>query len=220
MQPHDFITLSKSARDITNQRFGRLFVLGPIDRDTKGKIVWLCLCDCGNYSFPVTGSLLKGRSKSCGCLHKDLLASIFTSHGLYRHPLYFTWKDILKRCCNSHSTHYKHYGGRGITVFSMWHNSLEKFIAYVSALPNYGLEGYSLDRIDNNGNYTPGNLRWATNKQQARNRTSNYLITYQGQTKCVIEWAEEFLIHQDTIRYRLNKGWSIHKALTTPVRKG
>lgn len=219
MANHDFITISKSAKDLTGQRFGRLSVLGPIDRDKFSNIIWLCLCDCGKYSHSIRGSLISGSSESCGCLQSELVSSRFTTHGLTSHPLYFVWKDILKRCLNPLSKPYPRYGGRGISVFPDWINSLEKFISYASSLPDYGMPNLTLDRTDNDGNYEPENLRWVTRTKQARNTRRNHLLTYKNETKCIAEWAEILGISTDVISKRLKSGWSVEKTLSTPILK-
>ena len=122
---------------------------------------------------------------------------------------------MLTRCNNKNDTRYQWYGGRGITVCDRW-SKFENFLADMGERP----EKMTLDRIDTNGNYCPENCRWATNKQQHRNKRSNRLLTHDGETKCVAEWAETVGISQGALASRIDVyGWSVEKALTTPVRK-
>jgi hypothetical protein len=142
-------------------------------------------------------------SKECG---------VGLKHGLCGTSEYLTWGDMCSRCTNINHHAYADYGGRGISVCNRWLNSFEDFLTDVGRRPS---AKFSLDRFpDKNGNYEPGNVRWATSKQQQRNTRSNRLLTYNGETKCVAEWAEETGIPGGTI---LRLGWSTEKILTTPI---
>lgn len=216
MQPQ-FIILSPIAKDLRGQRFGRLIALGPISRDRHKHIVWLCQCDCGNKANVALQSLRSGTTRSCGCLYKQDIGRRSTTHGMSKTKVYKTWLHIKKRCYNPLAHDYQYYGERGISVCSQWHDSFECFRDYVSELPNFGIKGYSLDRIDNNGNYEPGNIRWATRKQQSRNRRITRMLTHKGKTQSVGAWAEEMGIPLYLIKNRIYKyGWSIERALTSP----
>lgn len=210
MQPH-FITLHPNAKDITGQQFGRLTVIGPVRRTIHRQISWLCHCQCGN-SHIANGTELRSNSiKSCGCL--------LVTRGATDSPLGHVWYGILRRCHNPNDKDYPNYGGRGITVCDAWRDNFAEFEAYASQLPHYGEKNYSLDRIDNSLGYFPGNIRWATPTQQSRNKRDNKLITFDGQTKCIGEWAKILGIKTITLRTRLDRlGWSPEKALTQKVR--
>jgi len=128
---------------------------------------------------------------------------------------YHSWAGMCARCRNKNNIMYQRYGARGITVCSRW-LSFENFLADMGEKP----AGTSLDRKDNDGNYCPENCRWATRNQQNRNRRSNRLLTYDGVTKCLVEWAETIGISKRTLANRVNRGgWSVEKALTTPARR-
>ncbi len=131
-------------------------------------------------------------------------------------PEYNTWEGIKQRCHNPNEKRYAEYGGRGITVCVRWRESFEAFLADVGSRPS---PEHSLDRLDNDRGYEPGNVRWATRSQQQRNRrTTNHRLTFRGETRCVTEWAEILGISERTLRARAVRGWSAERALTTPVQ--
>lgn len=151
------------AIDLAGKRFGRLVVTGRSKRKRQnGEVRWWCECDCGVLQpVEVSGySLRKGRTTSCGCARE--------THGLSSHPLYATWKAMIRRCYDPGHERYLHYGGRGIRVCERWRDSLQDFIDDVGKRP----ESCTLDRINNNGNYEPGNVRWATVSEQNKNRST------------------------------------------------
>lgn len=217
-QNPQYITLASNVKDLTGQRFERLVALGPIGKTWKGTVQWLCRCDCGKHSIVQGYNLAGGSVRSCGCLQKEKASLVWKIHGMRKHPLYGTWTGIIDRCTNPNSRDYIHYGGRDITICEEWRHSFEAFHDHVSQLPHFGEKGYTLDRIDNNGNYEPGNVRWATWAEQRRNTQQNILLTLDGKTRCAAVWAEELGMKQATLRARLNRGWSAEQTLTTPVR--
>lgn len=138
-----------------------------------------------------------------------------TYHKMTKTKFYHVWSGMKSRCNNSADAGYKHYGGRGVTVCDRWNHSFVNF--YDDMFHTY-THGLSIDRINVNGNYEPGNCRWCTSKQQNRNRRSNSLHTYNGETLCIQEWSERYKINKVTLWDRLDRGWSIEKALTTPKK--
>lgn len=141
-----------------------------------------------------------------------------TKHGYAKSkpPEYRAWQEMRQRCKNPNHKFYKNYGGRGVQVCERW-NDFQNFLDDVGFKPS---NKYSIDRINNDGNYSPENCRWTNSKQQARNRSNNVLYTYKGQSFTIPEWAEKFNINKSTLHSRINKhGWSIQKALETPVGK-
>lgn len=156
-------------KDLTGQRFGRLTVIAKTDKRIYRHVVWECLCDCGNKHFVPSNSLIGGKTKSCGCFMEESRGISRTKHHMSNEKIYSVWQGMRKRCFSKYNKNYEDYGGRGITVCDEWNNSFQSFYDYVSKLAHFGEEGYSLDRINNDGNYEPGNVRWATQKEQVNN---------------------------------------------------
>lgn len=203
--------------DLIGQKFGRLTVVEYSHKDKRGNYTWKCLCECGGTTFATTKSLRKGDKRSCGCLHK-IAPQSRKNAGVKKHPLYKLYRGIKTRCYCETDIHYKDYGGRGIKLADEWMDSFWDFARYLEALPHCHEIGYSLDRIDVNGNYAPGNVRWATAKTQTRNKRNNALATAFGETKTIADWAEEYGINYYTLWSRINKRhMETEKALTTPV---
>lgn len=211
MQPQ-YITLTRRAKDITGQRFGRLVALGPVGHTPGRNAIWLCQCDCGNTTTVNNVALRAKQSQSCGCLSRQVRSAMHTTHGLRYDPIYSIWRGIYRRCFNPTHKSYAGYGGRGITICDEWRDDVQVFYDYVSRLPHYGEKGYSIDRIDNNGNYEPGNVRWATLSEQGRNRRTSLMLTYKGKTQSIGDWADELQISYGALKQRIYAGWDIERA--------
>jgi hypothetical protein len=201
-------------RDITNCRFGRLLVLRPFER-VKGRQHWVCQCDCGNI-HTVRGDVLKlGYANSCGCFRYE---AVSTSTSKYRRklnnkptPEFKVWQSMKNRCRESGGQ--RGYSDRGIKVCDAWAKSFDAFMDDMGPRPSLA---HSIDRIDVNGNYEPGNCRWATGKEQNRNRRNNRLVTHNGKTMCVAAWCEELGLQHGLVLDRLDSGWTDERALTEP----
>lgn len=202
--------------DRTGHRFGRLTVLERAEN--KGKhTCWLCLCDCGKTTVVFATALKAGLTVSCGCYNIEKIRDRSQTHGMTKTRLYREYSSMKRRCTNANSSDYLNYGGRGITVCEEWMTSFMAFQKW--ALSNGYRDDLTLDRIEVNGNYEPGNCRWITNDEQANNKRCSRLLTHKGMTLTVAQWSKITGISRYTLYGRLNAGWSAEKALTTPPRR-
>ena len=204
--------------DYTGIRFGRWTVLGPAPNHiTKGGYsvsMWDCICDCGTRKAVRGNDLRLGKSVSCGCSLVDNPVS--RKHGEAGTHLYMVYHSMKARCYNQNSDDYKHYGGRGICICNEWQD-YEKFREW--AISSGYHQGLTIERNDVNGDYCPDNCRWITQKEQTRNKRTTVYLTAFGETKTLISWAEEKGVNPDAIRSRIKRGWSVEKAIATPLKK-
>lgn len=208
-------------KDLTGLKFGRLTVLGvdhkkPCKNGTR--IYWRCRCDCENEVVVLGGSLTSGHTQSCGCLAHEIIIKRNQTHGLRNNKIYNTWSSIKERCFNPNCRNYKDYGGRGITMFSGWIEDFQAFYDYVSKLEHFGEDGYTLDRINNDGNYEPNNIRWADQKTQCRNTRQNVFVEYNGEKMCLMDAAELSGINYNSLFSRYEHG-DKGERLFRPVEK-
>jgi hypothetical protein len=203
--------------DLTGKRIGHLVVVSENGRK-NGRVYWLCLCDCGRETCVISSSLISELTKSCGCSLKN--RAITESKTVHGHTLgksnsseYATWSSAIARCTNPKNRMYPNYGGRGITVCDRW-RTFSHFLEDMGLRPS---PVHSLDRIDNDGPYSPENCRWATTLEQANNKTMNRIIEFDGERLTVSQWARKIGLQPTTITRRLKLGWSIEDALTRPL---
>ena len=204
------------ALNLKGQKFNRLTVLERFGRKGE-KVMWKCRCDCGNITYVATCNLRCGKIQSCGCQKLEKLIQRSTKHNQRHTRLYEIWKSMKNRCFNPNFKQYKDYGGRGITVCDEWKNDFMPF--YNWAMQNGYGKSLSIDRIDNNGNYEPSNCRWVDKITQANNTRNNRYITFNNKTLTLAQWSKEIGLSYSCLKARLNKGWSIEKSLTTPVKR-
>ena len=199
---------------MTGQVIGKLTVLNRVPAPKQAR--WLCRCQCNTETIVSGYELRKGLVISCGCAKAERASKLNLSHGKTNSKEFRIWTNMKNRCYFKKRSDYMRYGGRGITVCDKWRNSFEAFYADMGNCP----EGYSIDRIDSNGNYEPNNCRWASTKEQQNNRRSCIYIEHDGKRQSLTQWCEELNLPYTTIRARINdRGWEPIKALTTPVRK-
>lgn len=207
--------------DFIGKRFGNLTVISeaePIKEGRDGRLrpAVLCRCDCGNEKVVRIMCLKRGSCISCGCEARRRASKRLFKHGMTHTRLFSIWDSMLDRCYKGFSIEYGNYGGRGITVCDEWRTEFINF--YNWAISNGYEDSLTIDRINNNGNYEPSNCRWATYQAQARNRRNNHLLTFNGDTKTVTEWAGLIGMSTSGLLNRLERGYSIEKALTMPVQ--
>ena len=209
---HNFINL-------TGQKFGRLMIK-ELAFVKRGRSYWLCKCICGKEIIVPGNHIKSGNTKSCGCLHDE---GNNLRHGYGRKgkvsKTRSIWLCIIQRCTNKNYKQYRDYGDRGISVCYRWSDinprGYENFVHDIGNIPR----GMSIDRIDNNGNYSPWNWRFATMRTQSRNKRNNIYKTLNGKKQLLIDLAKEYKINCVTLKDRLGRGMSIEEALTVPVRK-
>jgi len=189
----------RKIRMTTGEKFERLTSIRFV-KDVKSKEYWLFKCDCGKEKVIYIYSVIKGNSKSCGCLQKERARKAQMIHGISYSKTYWSWASMIERCNWKKSAGYKDYGGRGIKYCKRW-GKFNNFYNDMGKRP----EGKSLDRIDVNGNYTPKNCRWATNEEQANNRRTNVFVSFMGNTLTISQWAKFFGVKYNMLwrRYTL-----------------
>jgi hypothetical protein len=197
-------------KDLTGQVFNKLTVINYDKNDGK----WRCKCECGNYHNVTSSALKSGSTKSCGCWGVDSRYK----HHLTGTRIYRIYSGMKSRCYNKNNHAYSWYGGRGIYVCKEWLS--DPFCFYEWAISNGYGKNLSIDRVDNNREYSPSNCKWSTEKEQGENRRSNRYITINGETKLSLEWSKIFGINQSAICKRMNRGWDEVSAVIMPLRKG
>lgn len=195
------------------RRFGRLVIISRVRTSRTGNVVrYLCKCDCGNEKEQWMSSLKAGVD-SCGCLTKEKLKNRLTKHGMAHTRQYKAWAAMKDRCLNNKNQAFPHYGGRGIAVCDRWMESFDNFICDMGQRP----AGMTLERVDNDKGYEPGNCIWATRKSQQRNRRANVKIEYKGKIVCLSELEEITGVRAATIRARMLRGASAEEAVGVPM---
>lgn len=200
---------------LIGKRFNRLVVVGDIPPNGKEKSKCRCVCDCGAVVTPQRYSLLSGNTGSCGCYSLDRTRESNSTHGMSKSAEYLIWSGMLDRCLNPRNKAYKNYGGRGVAVCDEWRSDFAAFFSDVGSRPS---PCHSIDRIDVNGNYEPNNVRWATPKQQARNKRKSRVIFVFGEKMSLAEAAEKYGINPASLKYRIDAaGMPPDVAVSVPV---
>ena len=199
--------------DLTGQRFGRWTVIGLAEYRVKSYAYWHCVCDCGTLRAVRGKSLTGDETRSCGCYRIERIREVKIIHGKRRTATYNCWAKMLGRCLNQDNTGYYRYGGRGIIVCERWKTFIN-FYADMGDKPH----GMTINRLNNEGNYEKNNCAWATPAEQANNRRTNHLLTSDGKTQTMAMWEKENGWRRHTLSKRILQGWTVERALTTPVR--
>ena len=208
------MSVRSKPEDYVGNRYANLVVEGLFIAPGENVSRAACLCDCGNKSTPLLKDLKRGLTTSCGCRGRMRRTQSLTLHDMTGTQVYRAWVSMTQRCTNKRNSNYKDYGGRGITVDPTW-RSFEEFYRCVGDPP----KNHTLDRIDVNKGYEPGNVRWASRKVQSRNKRNNRMLTYKGKTMCVADWVDETGLSSSLIINRIEYlGGSEEKALATPAK--
>lgn len=209
----------KPDNELIGQTFGLMTVL-RFDRREKRRRWWICQCQCGTIKPACHTDLINGATKSCGCQRPTQLAAgraALTVHGhsgLIQSPTYRTWHKMKQRCLNPQSSHFHLYGGKGVVICARW-LAFENFLSDMGERP----VGESIDRIDSNGNYEPGNCRWATPREQGNNTNRNVFLEHEGERLTVAEWARKWGLPPHVVHSRVVKmGWSMERAKRESVK--
>ena len=189
-------------KDLTGRNFGLWTVVAYGGKRGK-KSVWICKCQCGTERSVDAASLIAGRSTGCDCKRKATTAAMLRTHGASATNEYTIWLGMKRRCLRPKCKSFKNYGGRGITICDRWLESFDHFLADMGERPS---PMYTLERIDNDGNYEPGNCRWATRKEQCNNTRKNRLLTFDGRTMTMSEWSRETGIASSWICTLIKRG--------------
>lgn len=197
---------------LIGKKYGQLTVISREPNDKNSCTVWRCVCTCGSCINVGRGRLVGGTKSHCGCNSRNHGEGIGKQTKEYR-----TWGGMKNRCRNPKCKKYHNYGGRGIKVCDRW-KSYKNFLSDMGRAPS---PKHSIDRIDVNGDYEPKNCRWATQKEQANNTTTNKLVDFKGETKTVSEWCAQFGLDSNRIYQRLTTyNWPVEKAFTAPHSGG
>lgn len=195
------------------QKFGRLTVEEVVRRPDKTALFWKCRCDCGKETIVRPYKLIKGRTKSCGCYHRDYRIERNkvekVKHGGRKERLYGIWSGMKVRCTCPHNKDYPGWGGKGVSVCDEWTNDYAKFRDW--ALNNGYKEGLTIDRIDPSGNYCPENCRWITIEAQQRNRRNAITIDWDGEKMKLSDWCEKYGVKYITANKAYHNGWDLHR---------
>jgi hypothetical protein len=202
-------------KDHTGARFGRLTAIRYVG-SRRWMAIWLFRCDCGNEHTTLVAWAINGDSRSCGCLKGQVMAARNRTHGHTGSPAYYSWQNMKGRCLRPSHPDFRHYGGRGIMICQRWQDSFENFLSDMGERP----ATHSLERLDNERGYEPGNCAWIPKKRQPLNTRSNIRVLLDGDDICLAEACRRIGINKITVHMRLRRGWPLEEALHAPVIKG
>lgn len=210
---------------LTGRVFGRLEARAHVGSATGGSALWCCACSCGEFVVVPAVRLKTGKTRSCGCLRREIAAARLHRHGhgsngdrRPRSSEYVIWRSMKARCTRTTHADYARYGGRGITVDPRWlgPDGFKNFLADMGRRPSLQ---HSIERKNNNEGYSKENCVWATRREQANNTRGNRRVTFNGRTQTVAEWARELRVPSRRLQARLSAGWSAARAFSEPPRR-
>lgn len=204
--------------DISGNVYGRLTAIYFIHNKNGKKGGWLCECTCGNKKIIGGSDLRLGKTTSCGCLHKEMVSRLFSTHGQSKHPLNTVWSGMKSRCYNVNDEFYSHYGGRGISVCPEWKDDFGVFFNW--AIENGWQKGLEIDRENNDLGYEPTNCRFVTGRVNVYNRSNTVKLVYNDKVVTLLDLETLSGIPSDRIYQRIYVyGWSLERAIKQPLRK-
>lgn len=198
-------------KDIQGQRFNNLTVLNLSDKTNRG-FWWICKCDCGNEVRVLGSNIIRGHSKSCGCIRAKASSDSHYKHGMINTRIYKIWVGIKTRCTDVNSRPYKNYGGRGITICDKW----MMFEGFYEDMGSGYSDNLSIDRVDNNKGYSKENCKWSTRIEQANNVRNNHIVVVDGITDTLANMSRRYNINYKMAAQRIKLGWDIDKVFKTP----
>lgn len=197
-----------------DQNTTQLTPIRPLGLNRHGQREWLFMCSCGREHVTLLARVKRGHTKSCGCTSRQRTIAGTFKHGMIGTSEYKTWATMIQRCTNPNlRREWPRYGGRGIRVCDRW-MAFELFFADMGLKPS---PAHTIDRINTNGHYEPGNCRWATPQEQGRNTRRNHYLTFNGETRCVADWEDHLGFKRGAVKCRIRRGWSVEQALTLPL---
>lgn len=202
----------KRKLNLVGRKFGKLTVISASNKTESSPYYWNCRCECGNEAAVIVASLMRGATRSCGC---GMHCHHVKTHGAKNTPLYSRWRGVLTRTSNRNHHSFHAYGGRGISVCERWHK-FENFRDDMGETFETHLE---IERIDVGGDYSPENCKWATKAEQGLNQRTNHRIKWNGKILPLTEWSRIIGVNASTLWYRLRRGWTVDRALSTPSRR-
>lgn len=202
-------------QNLVGLKFNKLLVLEHAGKNPIGKHQYLCKCDCGNTTIARSEDIKSGNTKSCGCIRSEQLSQRNFKHGFAHTDMYNVWSTMKERCYNENSKAYKNYGGRGIKLSLEW----QDYTNFHNDMVLTYKKGLSIERVDNNKNYSKENCIWAGSIAQANNTKRNRIVELNGEKDTLVRMCKKYNVDYIVMQSRLYKGWSVKEAFEKPYIK-
>ena len=213
-------------QDISGRRYGRLVAVRQVSSDGERPTVWLFRCDCGAEKELASTNVIQGSTRSCGCLRREVSGETQLRHGTARRGKktseYATWHNIRSRCYSPKNRSYADYGGRGIRVCDRWLNGdgkLSGYECFLADMKEKPTPRHTVERIDNDGPYSPDNCVWGIRRAQSRNKRTTIRVVFRGRDVALIDLCDELGLRYRRVADRMRKGWPLESALFLPPRQ-